>query len=93
MLRHASRDEFVAAVLGDLPETPSYFPRMKRVNRAGPPLLRLAQGYPALPELAAAGAASAARDGAWIIDLRSSEEFAAGHPKGAIHIGFGSKAD
>jgi hydroxyacylglutathione hydrolase len=91
MLRHASRDEFVAAVLGDLPETPSYFPRMKRLNREGPPLLHLARGYPALPELAAARAASAARDGAWIIDLRSNDEFSAGHPKGAVHIGFGSK--
>ena len=91
MLRHASRDEFVAAVLADLPETPSYFPRMKRVNREGPPVLGLAHGYPPLIELTAAQAGSATREGAWIVDLRSGDEFAAGHPKGAVHIGFGSK--
>ena len=43
MLRHVTpdgrdRDDFVAAVLADLPERPSYFARMKKVNLA-PPLL------------------------------------------------------
>src|SRR5689334_6816892 len=32
MLQHASRETFVAAVLGDLPPRPPYFARMKRVN-------------------------------------------------------------
>jgi hydroxyacylglutathione hydrolase len=41
--------------------------------------------------LTASDAAAAARTGAWIIDLRSSEEFGAGHPEGALHIGFGTK--
>ncbi len=91
MLRHASRDAFVAAVLGDLPETPAYFPRMKRVNHDGPAVLGLTRGYPDLEALAPAQAAAAARDGAWIVDLRSAEEFGAGHPEGAAHIGFGSK--
>ena len=40
----ATRDAFVAAVLADLPETPPYFPRMKTVNRQGPPVLALANG-------------------------------------------------
>ncbi len=91
MLRHSSRDAFVAAVLGDLPETPAYFPRMKRVNHDGPPVLGLARGYPDLNALAPAQAAAAARDGAWIVDLRTAEEFGAGHPDGAVNIGFGSK--
>src|SRR6476620_6661301 len=42
MLQHASRSTFVAAVLNDLPETPPYFQRMKRLNRAGPELHGLA---------------------------------------------------
>jgi hydroxyacylglutathione hydrolase len=91
MLRHTSRDAFVAAVLADLPETPSYFPRMKRVNHDGPPVLGLAHGYPAVKSLHAAEAAAAAREGAWIVDLRTSEEFGAGHPRGAVHLGFGTK--
>lgn len=91
MLQHASRDTFVAAVLGDLPETPAYFPRMKRINREGPPLCNLAEGYPPLRDLTPQEAAALAAGGAWIVDLRSSEEFGSGHPASAVHIGFGSK--
>jgi hydroxyacylglutathione hydrolase len=91
MLRHASRDAFVAAVLADLPETPPYFPRMKRVNHDGPPVLGLTRGYPPIRELAPAEAAAAASDGAWTIDLRSPREFGEGHPRGAVHIACGSK--
>jgi hydroxyacylglutathione hydrolase len=43
MLKIADRDAFVAAVLADLPATPPYFARMKRVNLA-PPLLGLIDG-------------------------------------------------
>lgn len=91
MLQHATRDGFVAAVLGDLPETPSYFPRMKRINREGPPLLDLAEGYPPVPDLTPRDAARLAGEGAWLVDLRTSEEFGAAHPAGALHVGFGSK--
>lgn len=91
MLRHTSKESFVAAVLADLPETPSYFPRMKRVNHDGPAVLGLTRGYPDLTALTPAQAAAAARDGAWILDLRSVGEFGAGHAAGAINIPFGSK--
>jgi hydroxyacylglutathione hydrolase len=91
MLQHRTRDAFVAAVLADLPETPSYFPRMKRLNREGPPVLGLADGYPAVRALTAPQAAALARDGATIVDLRSSEEYGAGHPAGAVHLAFGAK--
>ena len=90
-LRHTSRDTFVAAVLADLPDTPSYFPRMKKINREGPPLLQLAEGLPPLRSVDARDAAGLARDGAWIIDLRTAEDFAAGHPEGAVHMAFGAK--
>jgi hydroxyacylglutathione hydrolase len=91
MLRHASKEAFVAAVLADLPETPSYFPRMKRVNHDGPAVLGLARGYPELTALTPGQAAAAAQQGAWVVDLRSVEEFGAGHPAGAINIPFGTK--
>lgn len=91
MLGHVARDQFVAAVLADLPETPSYFPRMKKINREGPPVLGLADGCPAMRALTASQAAALARDGATIIDLRSNEEYGAGHPAGAVHLAFGAK--
>lgn len=91
MLQHRSRDTFVTAVLGDLPDTPPYFARMKRVNQEGPEVLGLAEPYQGVPPLAATRAAAAANDGALILDLRGSDAFGAAHPAGAINVGFGSK--
>jgi len=91
MLRHASRESFVAAVLGDLPDTPSYFPRMKKINREGPPVLGLARALPSVRAVTPRDAAAMASEGAWIVDLRTGDEFAAGHPQGAVHLGFGAK--
>jgi hydroxyacylglutathione hydrolase len=87
MAQYSDRDAFVAAVLADLPETPPYFARMKQVNQAGPPLVRTGR----LPSIRPAAAAALSADGALIIDLRSAEAFAAGHPYGALNLAFGSK--
>ncbi len=91
MLRHASRDAFVAAVLADLPETPPYFSRMKRVNQDGPPLRRLADGYPGVGAIGVARAASAARAGAILLDLRAADAFCGAHPPGALSLAYGPK--
>ncbi len=91
MLQHSTRDAFVAAVLADLPETPPYFPRMKRINHDGPPLLNLGAGFPGTRALSPADASAALAGGAWMIDLRGADAFGAEHPRGAINIGFGSK--
>ena len=91
MLRYTAREEFVAAVLADLPETPPYFARMKRVNQDGPPVLGLADGFAGIPPIAVADAARAVKAGAMLIDLRPGDAFCAGHPAGALNIGFGSK--
>ena len=45
MLQHRTKEAFVAAVLADLPDTPPYFPRMKKMNQEGPPLLGMVNGY------------------------------------------------
>ncbi len=92
LLRHRSRDAFVAAVLSDLPDTPPYFSRMKRLNTTGAPVVRLADGVEAPSAIDPAAAASGARDGAWILDLRSSEEHAAGHPRGSISVSSSARA-
>jgi hydroxyacylglutathione hydrolase len=90
MLKQRSRDAFVAAVLGDLPETPEYFKRMKRVNQAGPSLLHLAEGFAGVRPIQPSTALAAIRQGATLIDLRSAEAFSAEHPDVAINIGFGA---
>lgn len=91
LLASRSRDAFVTAVLADLPETPPYFSRMKRVNQDGPPVRGLSEGYRGVPAVSAATAAAALDSGALLIDLRSPDAFCAGHPAGALHIALGSK--
>ncbi|HET7617180.1 MAG TPA: rhodanese-like domain-containing protein [Vicinamibacterales bacterium] len=91
MLRHPSRETFVAAVLADLPDTPPYFKRMKRINREGPPVLGLASSTFTVHALPPAAAAALVADGALVIDLRPASAFAKAHPSGAVNLGFGSK--
>lgn len=91
MLQHRTRETFMKAVLGDLPETPPYFARMKRVNQEGAPLRHLGDGFPAIPPLPAADAAAAANAGALLLDVRGADAFCAAHPLGAVNIGYGTK--
>jgi hydroxyacylglutathione hydrolase len=91
MLQHTSRDAFVGAVLADLPETPPYFPRTKRINHDGPPVLNLADGYSGTAALSAREGAAAAAEGAWLIDLRAADAFGVEHPPGAVNLGYGPK--
>ena len=90
MLQYRSRDAFVAAVLGDLPETPEYFKRMKRVNQEGPSLLHLGEGYAGVRPVQPTAAFTALGQGAALIDLRSAEAFSTEHPAGAVNMGFGA---
>jgi hydroxyacylglutathione hydrolase len=91
MLQHASKEAFVAAVLADLPDTPPYFPRMKKLNQEGPPLLGLVNGYRGPAPISPASAANAIRAGAVMIDLRGSSAFATGYPLGALNLAAGQK--
>src|SRR5258706_2041346 len=91
MLKHVDRDEFVAAVLGDLPETPSYFRRMKRMNRDGPSFIGFTDGYQGVPAIDVGAASEKIRDGAAVIDLRDGGAFCAAHPSGAVHMAFGPR--
>ncbi|MBA2301856.1 MAG: MBL fold metallo-hydrolase [Acidobacteria bacterium] len=91
MLQHGTKEAFVAAVLADLPDTPPYFPRMKKLNQEGPPLLGLVNGYRGPAAISPGSAVTAIRAGALMIDLRSATTFAAGHPLGALNLGYGIK--
>jgi len=91
MLQHRSEDAFVTAVLADLPETPAYFRRMKRVNHEGPPLLNLTSAVQPPPPMDVAALSEAVRTGATLLDLRTSRAFGGAHISRAIHIPFGAK--
>lgn len=76
-------DAFVAWLLTDQPETPNYFGQMKRVNKAGPPLLRTLKP-PA--QLEGFILSESLKNGALVIDTRPLADFRAGHVPGTINI-------
>jgi hydroxyacylglutathione hydrolase len=91
LLAHKDRGQFIASVLGDLPETPPYFARMKRLNCEGPPLLDLARGYRGVAPLDLDSAAAAVRAGAVPIDLCDDDTVCGEHIATALRIAFGPK--
>ena len=78
-----NEDEFVNWLLDGQPEAPRYFAQMKKVNKQGPALLATQDAPPKLdrPTLD-----RILREGGQVFDLRSSEEFAAGHLPGTVSI-------
>lgn len=82
-----ARDEetFVSNLLSSLPPAPAYYPRMKKINAAGPevkgdaPLLLL-------PIDAAQFAEEAKGPDALVLDTREIEAFGGGHIAGALNI-------
>lgn len=91
LLAHTDRDQFIASVLGDLPETPPYFPRMKRLNALGPPLLGFATGYNGVKEIDLASGARAIRQGAVSIDLCDDDSVCGEHIAASLRMAFGSR--
>lgn len=81
--QYESEDLFVAWLLEGQPEVPRYFARMKQVNRAGAPLLA---SLPPIERVERFILDEALRNGAFVIDARPADEFAAAHVPGAVHI-------
>ncbi|HVF55923.1 MAG TPA: MBL fold metallo-hydrolase [Pyrinomonadaceae bacterium] len=79
-----TKDEFVRVLTTDLPEAPAYFSHDAEVNRAG--AVALTELSPARP-LAAEEVAALAAAGHVVLDVRSAEEFGAGHIPGALNVG------
>lgn len=73
-------------MMAGMPRPPAYYPVMKRINKAGPALVR---GLPAGKPLSAEEAASLQGIGALVVDARTAEEFAGGHMPGSISVGLG----
>jgi glyoxylase-like metal-dependent hydrolase (beta-lactamase superfamily II)/rhodanese-related sulfurtransferase len=86
-LQPMTRDQFVDVVTADLPEVPRYFPLDVALNREGAPSVDSA-----LPRaLSPVETATAAAEGAVVLDVRGAAEFGAGHVPGALNIGLGGQ--
>jgi len=81
----AADDEsgFMRELLDGQPDAPTYFARMKRLNRDGAPLLG---SLPVAKRLDAAGLKAAVGSGAIVVDSRGKKAFKAGHPVGALAV-------
>jgi glyoxylase-like metal-dependent hydrolase (beta-lactamase superfamily II)/rhodanese-related sulfurtransferase len=82
-LQHKNRNEFIMAVLSELQEPPQYFGHNAAMNREGPPLVNWQEPVSRVaPE---AGLTDASRY--YVVDLRDSKAFAAGHISNSVNIG------
>src|SRR5581483_4807070 len=82
-LRARSSEEFVHLLTDNLPAAPEYFSQEVDLNRRG------AAHVSELPELAALAAEDVLRrqsEGAVVVDTRPSQQFAAAHVPGSVHI-------
>ena len=79
-------EQFVRAVMDGMPKAPSYYPVLKRINKAGPTLLSdLPAGKPVSPD----ELVELQQDGALRIDARTAAEFAVAHIPGSVNVGLG----
>ena len=84
LLAAPDEDAFVDALLGGLGTYPPYFSRLREVNRCGPHLY--GPGQPALASVSVNDVARLHAAGAWVVDVRPIEAFAAGHVPGSVSI-------
>lgn len=84
LLQIDTEDEFVATLLGGLGSYPTYFGRLRDVNRAGPAVYGVEP--PALPPLSSEEVKSLQGDGALVVDGRPIDRYAAGHISGSLSI-------
>jgi hydroxyacylglutathione hydrolase len=82
-LAAADEASFVATVVEGQPDSPHYFAEMKRINRAGPPLLA---DRPSVRPLAPAALLSVLEQGGLVVDVRPWKDFAARHAAGTVNI-------
>ncbi|MBW3634754.1 MAG: MBL fold metallo-hydrolase, partial [Chloroflexi bacterium] len=79
-------EQFARVVMDGMPKPPAYYPALKRINKAGPPLLGdLPGGRP----VSADELVKLQKDGALLIDARTAAEFAVAHIAGSVNVGLG----
>ena len=83
------KEAFVDDILGNQPETPRYFGRMKKLNKKGPPLL----GHLAEPRRLAASQLEymAGKQNLAVVDTRDRDTFVEGHLLASIHAPLGQQ--
>jgi len=81
-----SEAEFARAVLSGMPQPPTYYPILKRVNAEGAPPLASLDDMNAVTVVELEDQLAS---GAMVVDVRSGAEFAAGHIPGSIFVGVG----
>ena len=86
-LQIKDREQFIRAMVSNLPERPPYFSHDVEVNLTGAPPLN---SLPEINPLTEEDLKSAARGGAVVIDTRSASFYGAGHFPGSLSIGLGS---
>jgi glyoxylase-like metal-dependent hydrolase (beta-lactamase superfamily II)/rhodanese-related sulfurtransferase len=82
-LQIGSRDEFIAQLTTNLPARPEYFLEDAEINRSGAPTLA---DLAPLPVLSPDEVQALLKQNANVLDVRSGDEFAAGHVPGSINV-------
>lgn len=77
------REEFVEYKVSEQLYEPSYFTKMRELNRTGPPLI---YNLPHLKATSARDIRISADEGAQIVDIRSPTSFAGGYIPGSINL-------
>ena len=87
-LKPMTKDEFVRMMTDQMPPAPAYFARDAEINRGGANALdELARPV----KLSAEEVKQSAAEGHVILDVRSADEFGAGHLPGSLNIGLGGQ--
>ena len=84
-VRPMSEDDFVELVTHGQPAAPAYFSVDAAMNKRVHPLLDQSRKIPALSP---AKIRQALQDGVRVLDARSVDDFAAGHLRGSVNVGF-----
>jgi len=87
-LQPMPKAEFVRMMTDDLTEAPQYFAKDAEINRSGAAAL---DELPRLKPLSATQVQSFGKNGSVILDVRSADEFGAGHVPGSLNIGLGGQ--
>ncbi len=82
-LQIKSKDEFVKQLTANLPARPEYFSQDAEINRSGATAL---SELPELPAIDAMSLKARLEQGEIALDIRTGEEFCAGHVTGSINI-------
>ena len=87
-LQIKSREDFIAQLTSNLPARPDYFLKDAEINRTGASAL---SDLPALRAIAPAELNALLSAGELALDVRSGDEFAAGHVPGSVNIALGGQ--